>query len=57
MINLLGPPFNLNGYVELISEETRDKKHLVLYDIPNYLSRVDFDRMLVDSLAFGFEKT
>ena len=46
-IDLLKPPFNLKNYTELFNE-VHDNKHLILYDIPNYLSKIDFDKLLVD---------
>jgi hypothetical protein len=53
-INLTKPPFSLTQYVEIISENVPDSsvKHLILYDIPNYLSKVNFDLMLNDTLKF-----
>jgi hypothetical protein len=50
-IDLTSAPFNLSEYVHVYSETGRDPdpktKSLILYDIPNYLSRVDFDRMKI----------
>jgi hypothetical protein len=53
-INLMKPPFSLTQYIEIISENVKDEtvKHLILYDIPNYLSKVNFDLMLNDTLKF-----
>jgi hypothetical protein len=42
-IDLTKHPFNLNDYIEVFDEKTFDSKHLVLYDIQNYLKTVDFD--------------
>jgi hypothetical protein len=52
-IDLTRPPFNLNNYISVISEDRLDPpfKHLVLYDIPNYLSQIDFEKMLNDVRA------
>jgi hypothetical protein len=41
-INLLEHPFNLTGYVEIHNEHDDEGKSLILYDIPNYLSKIDF---------------
>jgi hypothetical protein len=41
-INLLEHPFNLTGYVEIYDEHDDEGKSLILYDIPNYLSKIDF---------------
>lgn len=40
-INLVGPPFNLNKYISVYNEN--GPKSLILYDIPNYLRKVNFD--------------
>lgn len=42
-INLKLPPFSLTQYVEIFHEN--DDKYLILYDIQNYLSKIDFDLM------------
>lgn len=51
-INLITPPFNLNQYIRIYYETRTDikdpLKSLILYDIPNYLSKVDFARMKAD---------
>ena len=54
-INLTLPPFNLDKFVEVFKEtiEINSQKYLVLYDIPNYLSKVDFDKMKSDILKFN----
>jgi hypothetical protein len=52
-IKLIDPPFNLKQYVEIFDEQMPGGKHLILYDVPNYLSKIDYDQMLVDSLNFG----
>ena len=44
-INLMKQPFNLNKYVEIFNEQVAHKKYLILYDIQNYLSKIDFDLM------------
>ena len=44
-INLMKQPFNLNEYVEIFNEQVPHKKYLILYDIQNYLSKIDFDLM------------
>ena len=45
LINLAKPPFNLNQYVRIYHENKTEyePKSLILYDIPNYLSKIDFD--------------
>lgn len=40
-IDLRKPPFNLTQFVRLY-DETPSKKSLILYDIPNYLTKIDF---------------
>ena len=42
-IDLTKYPFNLNNYIDIFAEMTFDQKHLVLYDIQNYLRNVDFN--------------
>jgi hypothetical protein len=44
-IDLTKPPFNLNKYLEIFDEKTYEFKHLILYDIKNYLRFVNFDQM------------
>ena len=44
-INLTKPPFNLDNYVEIFDEKTPGNKNLILYDIQNYLSKIDFDKI------------
>lgn len=51
-INLTLHPFNLASYVEQYSEVGDHQKFLVLYDIQNYLSKVDFEKMKKDVLSF-----
>jgi hypothetical protein len=51
-IKLTDPPFNLRQYVEVFDEEGEDTKQLILYDVRNYLSKVDFDQMFTASLVF-----
>ena len=55
-INLTLPPFNLDKYEEqyreAIFDYKLDKKFLILYDIPNYLSKIDFEKMKNDILSF-----
>lgn len=50
LINLTQPPFNLTQYVRVYHENRTEyePKSLILYDIPNYLRNVDFDRMKVN---------
>ena len=47
LINLIESPFNLNQYVEIFKEEANDsvQKSLILYDIPNYLNKIDFQKL------------
>ena len=47
LINLIEAPFNLNQYVEIFKEEANDtvQKSLILYDIPNYLNKIDFQML------------
>jgi hypothetical protein len=42
-VDLTKHPFGLNQTVEIFDEKVPDLKHLVLYDIKNYLSKVNFD--------------
>jgi len=42
-INLKLPPFSLIQYIEVFHEEK--DKYLILYDVENYLSKIDFDLM------------
>jgi hypothetical protein len=42
-VDLRKPPFGLDQTVEIFDEKVPDSKHLVLYDIKNYLSKVNFD--------------
>jgi hypothetical protein len=52
-INLFKPPFNLDKYVEIFKEKSDlEQKYLILYDIPNYLSKIDFDNMKTNVLKF-----
>lgn len=54
-INLTQPPFNLKNYVEVFKEGVEfgaNEKHLVLYDIPNYLSKIDFNVIMNDALKY-----
>jgi hypothetical protein len=51
-VNLLKPPFNLTEFVEIIDEKTPDLKYLILYDIPGYLSKVDFNLIRKESKKF-----
>jgi len=53
-INLFKPPFNLNQYVEIFKEKNDNlyQKYLILYDIPNYLRKIDFEKMKIDVLKF-----
>ena len=44
-IDLTTSPFNLKQYVEILDERTPDYKKLIVYDIQNYLSKIDFDQM------------
>ena len=44
-IDLTKRPFNLNKYVEVFDEKTVEFKHLILYDIKNYLRFVNFDQI------------
>jgi hypothetical protein len=44
-IDLTKPPFNLNNYIATFDEQTHEFKHLILYDIENYLRFVNFDEM------------
>jgi hypothetical protein len=55
LIDLTRPPFNLNNYVEVKSENVPDAatKHLLLYDVPSYLRKVDFEKMLDDVREFA----
>ncbi len=46
-INLLEYPFNLKGYAEIFDEKDDEGKSLILYDIPNYLSKIDFDKIKI----------
>lgn len=49
------PPFNLVNYTAIYSEDIQDDpKYLVLYDIPNYLSKVDFHKMHLDAKSHKF---
>lgn len=50
LLNLLDPPFNLRGYIRVYDEDntTYEPKSLILYDIPNYLSKIDFKQMKRD---------
>jgi SAM-dependent methyltransferase len=43
-LDLTKSPFNLKQYVETL-DERNDNKHLIVYDIQNYLSKIDFDQM------------
>lgn len=45
-IDLRKPPFGLDKYVEAYDEASNDGKHLLLYDIPNYLSKINFDELI-----------
>lgn len=50
-INLTKPPFNLSTYVKVFPEmNAGPKKSLILYDIPNYLSKIDFDNLKKQAL-------
>ena len=51
-VNLFKPPFNLTEYIEILDEQTPDLKHLILYDIPGYLSKVDFSLIRNESIKF-----
>ena len=54
-INLTLPPFNLKTYVGAYKEGLdtgTHEKHLVLYDIQNYLSKIDFVSMRTEALKF-----
>ena len=51
-IDLTRAPFNLGQYIELIDEKTKDLKHIVLYDIPGYLSKIDYNLIRNESLRF-----
>ena len=44
-INLIDSPFNLKTYIRIYDEHKskNEPKSLILYDIPNYLSKIDFD--------------
>ena len=59
-INLIDNPFNLNKYIRIYDEykTTYEPKSLILYDIPNYLSKIDFDlikaRMGIQQLYINF---
>jgi hypothetical protein len=47
LINLLLPPFSMNGTLDVLSEESpnkRERKHLLVYD-GNYLAALDFAAM------------
>lgn len=56
-VDLTKPPFNLHSFLRVYSEhnprdafqlgynQSEHRKHLILYDIPNYLRYVDFSRM------------
>ena len=50
LINLTKPPFNLNKYIRIYFESkyVGPRKSLILYDIPNYLSKVDFNKIRID---------
>jgi len=54
LINLSKPPFNLDQYIEIFKEKNDDldQKYLILYDIPNYLSKVNFEKIKTDVLKF-----
>ena len=52
-INLLKPPFNLNKYIEIFEENDGKDKSLILYDIPNYLSKIDFDQIKASTLKLN----
>ena len=51
-INLLLPPFNLNNFTELFFENDLERKYLILYDIKNYLSKINFEQMKLDASQF-----
>lgn len=53
-IDLTKIPFNLTQTVRVYSEKNAVdfEKHLVLYDVPNYLSKIDFDQMKRDILSW-----
>jgi hypothetical protein len=48
-LNLIKPPFNLTDYIEIFYEDKDSpvefKKNLLLYDIPNYLKKIDLEGM------------
>lgn len=50
LINLTKPPFNLNKYIRIYFESNYigPRKSLILYDIANYLSKVDFNKIRID---------
>lgn len=52
-INLTRHPFNLTGYVSVFEEMkakvVTDQKYLLLYDIPNYINKIDFESMKHDA--------
>ena len=52
-INLTIHPFNMTEYVSIFKEVNAkkgdDQKYLLLYDIPNYLSKLDFDKIKHES--------
>lgn len=50
LLNLLDPPFNLREYIRIYNENNTkyEPKSLILYDIPNYLSKIDFKKMKRD---------
>jgi hypothetical protein len=51
-INLMLPPFNLNNFTEIFFENDLERKHLILYDIRNYLSKINFEQMKLDASQF-----
>jgi hypothetical protein len=52
-INLTVHPFNMTGYISIFKEINAkmndDQKYLLLYDIPNYLAKLDFDKIKHES--------
>ena len=46
------PPFNLNNFTEIFFENDLERKHLILYDIKNYLSKINFEQMKLDASQF-----
>lgn len=47
-INLMDAPFNLTQHLRIYNEykdKEQEPKSLILYDIPNYLSKINFDHM------------